>query len=235
MNGVHDLGGTDGLGPVVVPEHEPVFRAEWEKPAFALFATSFRAGLFGVDAFRYGIEQMPPAAYLNSPYYEHWVHTAEYYALKAGLIDEAELDAKTAYYLEHPDEPLPDRKDPDLLAFVDLAVQHGAPARRESDKTPSFTVGDLVTVVADSPKGHTRKARYVRGKTGVVEMAHGTFIYPDSAGNGGEDAPEHVYTVKFTNAELWGAEHAEPNGVVYFDVWEPYIVPATVPTSAGVA
>jgi len=235
MNGVHDLGGTDGLGPVVVPEHEPVFRAEWEKPAFALFATSFRAGLFGVDAFRYGIEQMPPAAYLGSPYYEHWVHTAEYYALKAGLIDEAELDAKTAYYLEHPDEPLPDRKDPDLLAFVDLAVQHGAPARRESDKTPSFTVGDLVTVVADSPKGHTRKARYVRGKTGVVEMAHGTFIYPDSAGNGGEDAPEHVYTVKFTNAELWGAEHAEPNGVVYFDVWEPYIVPATVPTSAGVA
>lgn len=235
MNGVHDLGGTDGLGPVVVPEHEPVFRAEWEKPAFALFATSFRAGLFGVDAFRYGIEQMPPAAYLSSPYYEHWVHTAEYYALKAGLIDEAELDAKTAYYLEHPDEPLPDRKDPDLLAFVDLAVQHGAPARRQSDKTPSFTVGDLVTVVADSPKGHTRKARYVRGKTGVVEMAHGTFIYPDSAGNGGEDAPEHVYTVKFTNAELWGAEHAEPNGVVYFDVWEPYIVPATVPTSAGVA
>ena len=51
-------------------------------------------------------------------------------------------------------------------------------------------------------------------------------IYPDSAGNGGPEAPEHVYTVKFTNEELWGAEAAEPNGVVYFDVWEPYIVPA---------
>jgi len=24
MNGVHDLGGTDGLGPVVVEENEPV-------------------------------------------------------------------------------------------------------------------------------------------------------------------------------------------------------------------
>ena len=33
-------------------------------------------------------------------------------------------------------------------------------------------------------------------------------IYPDSAGNGGGDAPEHVYTVKFTNEELWGAEAA---------------------------
>ena len=26
--------------------------------------------------------------------------------------------------------------------------------------------------------------------------------------------------------ELWGPEAAEPNGVVYIDVWEPYIVPA---------
>ena len=232
MNGVHDLGGTDGMGPVVVPEYEPVWRAEWEKAAFALFATNFRAGLFGVDAFRYGIEQMPPAEYLTSPYYEHWEHTAEYYAAKAGVIDEAELDARTQYYLEHPDEPLPDRKDPELMEFVDQAVKHGAPARRESDKAPAFAVGDRVTVVADSPKGHTRKAGYVRGRTGVIEMAHGTFIYPDSAGNGGGDAPEHVYTVKFTNAELWGADYAEPNGVVYFDVWEPYIVHATVASGA---
>ena len=52
-------------------------------------------------------------------------------------------------------------------------------------------------------------------------LAHGTFIYPDSAGNGGGDAPEHVYTVKFTNTELWGPETAEPNSVDYFDVWEP--------------
>ena len=59
-------------------------------------------------------------------------------------------------------------------------------------------------------------------------------IYPDSAGNGGPEAPEHVYTVKFTNEELWGAEAAEPNGVVYFDVWEPYIVPARQDSSMTV-
>ncbi|MFC5995182.1 nitrile hydratase subunit beta [Pseudonocardia hispaniensis] len=226
MNGVHDLGGTDGLGPVVIPEHEPVWRAEWEKAAFALFPTNFRAGLFGVDMFRYGIEQMHPAVYLLSPYYEHWLHSAEHYAVASGVIDPAELDAKTQHYLENPDEPLPERKDPELLAFVDAAVKHGAPARRESDRQPKFTVGERVTVVEDSPRGHTRRARYIRGKTGVVELAHGTFIYPDSAGNGGEDDPQHVYTIKFTNSELWGSETAEPNGVVYFDVWEPYIVPA---------
>jgi nitrile hydratase subunit beta len=199
MNGVHDLGGTDGLGPVPVPESEPVWNAEWEKAAFALFATNFRAGLFGVDAFRYGIEQMHPVVDLNSPYYEHWLHTAEHYAVKAGVIDEAELDRRTQHFLENPDAPLPDRKDPDLLAFVDAAVKHGAPAKRESDKVAQFSVGDVVRVLSDSPKGHTRRAGYVRGRTGVVEMAHGTFIYPDSAGNGCDDAPEHVYTIKFTN------------------------------------
>lgn len=232
MNGVHDLGGTDGLGPVVVPEDEPVYRAEWEKAAFAMFSMPFRGGFFGVDQFRYGIEQMHPAVYLLSPYYEHWVHTAEHYGVLKGILDPVEIEERTRFYLDNPDAPLPEREDPDLLAFVDGVVKAGAPASRPSDKVARYQVGDRVTVIDDSPLGHTRKARYVRGKTGVIELAHGTFIYPDSAGNGGGDAPEHVYTVKFTHSELWGADHAEPNGVVYFDVWEPYIVAATIGAQA---
>ena len=66
-----------------------------------------------------------------------------------------------------------------------------------------------------------------------IALAHGTFIYPDSAGNGGPEAPEHVYTVKFTAEELWGAEAADPNGTVYFDVWEPYITLVTTTEKAA--
>jgi nitrile hydratase subunit beta len=226
MNGVFDLGGTDGLGPVETIENEPVFRADWEKQAFALFATCFRAGMFNVDMFRHGIEQMDPAEYLLSNYYEHWMHTVEHYAEKAGFIDPAELDARTQYFLDNPDAPMPQRTDPDLLAFVDAAVKGGAPAARESDKVASFKVGDVVTVSADSPTGHTRRARYVRGRTGEITGAHGTFIYPDSAGNGNGDAPEHLYTVRFAATELWGADTADANGAVYFDVWEPYLTRA---------
>ncbi|GAA2568649.1 nitrile hydratase subunit beta [Pseudonocardia hydrocarbonoxydans] len=233
MNGVHDLGGTDGLGPVPVPESEPVFRAEWEKAAFAMFSMPFRAGFFGVDMFRHGIEKMHPAVYLLSPYYEHWMHAAEHYGVAKGVLDEDEIEKRTQYFLENPDAPLPEREDPDLLAFVDWAVQNGVPAGRPSDKVAKFAVGDRVTVSNDVPYGHTRKARYISGRTGVIELAHGTMIYPDSAGNGGDDAPEHVYTVKFTSTELWGAEAAEPNGVVYFDVWEPYITHATSQESAA--
>jgi len=69
MNGVHDLGGTDGLGPVSVEDNEPVWHSEWEKVAFGMFPFPFAAGFFGVDQFRYAIEQMHPAEYLASRYY----------------------------------------------------------------------------------------------------------------------------------------------------------------------
>ena len=223
MNGVHDLGGVDGMGSVPIVEDEPVFRADWEKAAFSLFAMSFRAGFFGVDQFRHGIEQMNPVHYLESPYYEHWLHSVEHYGVAKGVIDAEELDRRTEHYLQNPDEPMPVTHDPDLLDFINAAVKHGAPAKRDSDAEPKFNVGDRVTVANDSPYGHTRKARYVRGRTGEIIMAHGTFIYPDTAGNGLGEDPEHVYTVRFTSQELWGPEAADPNGSVSFDVWEPYI------------
>lgn len=226
MNGVHDLGGTDGLGPVVVEENEPVWRAEWEKAGFGMFPFPFAAGWFNVDMFRYGIEQMHPAHYLLSPYYEHWAHTAEHYGILAGAIDPEELEKRTQHFLENPNEPLPDTKNPDLVAFAEAAVKGGVSPRRDSDAPATFKVGDRVRIRDDSPKGHTRRARYVRGKTGTVELHHGTFVYPDSVGNGGPDDPQHVYTIRFDGKDLWGADYAEENTVVYFDAWEPYLEPA---------
>ena len=226
MNGVHDLGGTDGLGPVVVEENEPVWRAEWEKAGFGMFPFPFAAGWFNVDMFRFGIEQMHPAHYLLSPYYEHWAHTAEHYGILAGAIDPEELEKRTRHYLENPDEPLPDTKNPDLVAFAEGAVRTGVSPRRDSDAPAKFKPGVRVRIHDDSPKGHTRRARYVRGKVGTVELHHGTFVYPDSVGNGGPDDPQHVYTIRFDGKDLWGSDHAEENTVVYFDAWEPYLEPA---------
>jgi nitrile hydratase len=223
MNGVHDLGGTDGLGPVAVEQHEPIWHADWEKAAFAMFPTNFVKGYFGVDEFRFGIEQMHPADYLTSRYYEHWLHTIEHYTVKAGAVDPQELEARTQHYRDNPDEPLPDRKDPDLVVLMERVVHAGGSARRESPTPPKFAVGDRVRVKDDSPVGHTRRARYIRGKTGVVDSARGTFIYPDSAGNGLGEDPKHVYTLRFRAADLWGEQVADPNSSVTFDVWEPYI------------
>jgi nitrile hydratase beta subunit len=235
VNGIHDLGGKDGLGAVAPPPPgvEPVWKAEWEKAAHAMFPLAFRAGHFGLDEFRFAMEQMEPVEYLSSAYYEHWLHAVEHYGVRAGALDPAEIEKRFQYYLENPDAPLPDHQDPALVEFIEAVIPAGASAARDTGKVAKFAVGDRVTVVADAPKGHTRKASYVRGKTGVIELAHGEMIYPDAAGNGHGEAPEHVYTVLFTNEELWGPEAAEPNGSVTFDVWEPYIVPATSQENAA--
>ena len=36
MNGVHDMGGMHGMGPVEYEHNEPVFHARWEARTFAL-------------------------------------------------------------------------------------------------------------------------------------------------------------------------------------------------------
>ncbi len=54
MNGVFDLGGTAGLGPITdwTPE-EPTFHAKWEKAVATMFLACFRGGWFGLDSFRH--------------------------------------------------------------------------------------------------------------------------------------------------------------------------------------
>jgi nitrile hydratase len=191
-----------------------------------LFPALFRAGWFGLDSFRHGIELMDPAVYLSSPYYEHWLHTIEHHGARTGELDLAELDRRTEYYRANPDAPLPaGEPNQELVDFISAASTHGVPPQRTTDKPVRFSVGDRVRLSVDAPLGHTRLARYVRGKTGTVIAHRGGFVYPDAAGNHLGEDPQHVYTVQFDGTELWG-KHAEPNTTTTFDVWDPYIEPA---------
>ncbi len=36
MNGVHDMGGMHGMGPVEIEKNEPVFHSDWEARVHAL-------------------------------------------------------------------------------------------------------------------------------------------------------------------------------------------------------
>jgi nitrile hydratase len=77
-----------------------------------------------------------------------------------------------------------------------------------------------------NPTGHTRLPRYIRGKHGVVEMMHGSFILPDTNAHGRGQNPEPVYAVKFDAREVWG-EQAPAGDSVYVDLWESYLEPAS--------
>lgn len=96
MNGVHDLGGLDGMGPIVVEQDEPVFHAEWERRVFGMFLPIFACGYYNIDELRHAIERMGAQAYLNTSYYEHWLHAFETLLVEKGVITAQELAERCA-------------------------------------------------------------------------------------------------------------------------------------------
>jgi nitrile hydratase subunit beta len=96
MNGIHDLGGMHGLGPIEPEANEPVFHAPWEKRVFALFAGTFVFAGYTVDEFRHAIERMKPAEYLEGSYYEHWLHAFEEVLAVRGIVSRDEMNARIA-------------------------------------------------------------------------------------------------------------------------------------------
>jgi nitrile hydratase subunit beta len=224
MNGVHDLGGTEGLGPVAPTKEgqEPVFYADWERAVFAMLVPALLAGI-NLDEFRHGIERMHPAEYLSSRYYEHWLYTIENNLLEKGVIDPKELEEKIRHYRENPDAPLPDRQDPEQTKTLLEIMRAGASTRMANDGEPRFKPGQMVRVKNYHPSGHTRAARYLRGKQGVVDRVHDSFVFPDTNAKREGENPQFVYSVRFDPQEVWGPDTSEPRATIYFDLWEPYL------------
>ena len=94
MDGIHDLGGLEGFGPVEVEPDEPVFHEDWERRTFRLSARG-RDGLrYSGGAFRHSIERMDPGHYLTSSYYEHWLTGISTLIVEAGSVTADELDRR---------------------------------------------------------------------------------------------------------------------------------------------
>ncbi len=206
MDGVHDLGGIDGFGPVGATPSEPVFSEEWEQRALR---ATIAVNMFlpaGGTRFRHSIERMDPGHYLTSSYYEHWLTGASTLLVEAGKTTEDELEGRAGggFPLSRPDrgqqpEPVPT-------------------ARREA----RFSEGDRVRVRAWHPPGHTRAPRYVQGKRGVISRIDDPANLPDIEAHGGSLVLDPTYSVRFSAEELWG-EGAERGVAVHVDLWEHYL------------
>ena len=73
MNGVHDMGGMQGMGPVQHEQNEPVFHSAWEGRIYAINRALGAWRKWNIDAGRHQIELIPPADYLRMSYYEKWL------------------------------------------------------------------------------------------------------------------------------------------------------------------
>src|SRR5436190_2187560 len=93
MNGVHDMGGMHGFGPVTQEPDEPVFHAGWEGRSFAMNRVMGMAGLWNIDMSRFAQETLPAHVYLASSYYERWGRGLEQLLLNHGLVSQEEIAA----------------------------------------------------------------------------------------------------------------------------------------------
>ena len=222
MNGIHDMGGMHGFGPIVREENEPVFHHDWEAHVFAM-GRATPVPIPGGS--RNNIEQMGPVAYLTSSYYEKGLHSRIKGLIDAGVLTAEELEARVAFYRDHPEAPVPRREDPERVQRIQAQLRVVASPRLDLPIQPQFRTGAAVRARNMHPPGHTRLPRYVRGKRGVVARFYGIYGFQDAVPPGTEAPPQPLYAVRFDGQELWG-ESAEVNSVVYIDMWESYLEPA---------
>jgi nitrile hydratase subunit beta len=219
MNGIHDMGGMHGMGPVHHEQNEPVFHERWEGRTFGLLFAMDAYGKWTLDALRHQIERIPPADYLRMRYYEKWITAYIELMIKADLVSRAEVESGT------PAPGSPTMKPALPAAEVQAMIASGAPASRNVPGAPHFLAGQRVRARNINPVGHTRLPRYVRAKFGTVVRDHGVFVFPDTNAHGRGEKPQHVYSVRFTARELWG-EQASARDSVYLDMWDDYLEPA---------
>src|SRR3954454_24710373 len=162
MNGVHDMGGMHGMGPVQSEKNEPVFHARWEARVFALNRAVGSWGKWNLDASRHVKELIPPADYLRISYYEKFLIGMTELLVTSGLVTRAEVESG---------KPARDsrKQTPPLTAENVLQlVASGVPASRSTPAAPRFRVGQRVRARNLNPTGHTRLPRYARGKLGTI-------------------------------------------------------------------
>lgn len=215
MDGIHDLGGRQGFGPIrwQADEKSDGFHEKWEGRAWAIcmcMLTQFWQDQTGwtLDWSRHVIERIAPADYLVMNYFDKWTQH-----LMAILIDDGVATVQD---------------------FVD-GRSHGQPPARPL-VTPSpmtatvavrparYAAGDRVIAKRNIASMHTRLPGFTRGHKGVIDASHGPEIFPDASARG-DTRKEQLYTVRFEAAELWPEAEGRRDGI-YVDLWESYLEPA---------
>ena len=183
MDGMHDLGGKQGFGPVRYTRNAQAFHAPWEVRVNGLYSLAVKLGIFNMDEYRHAIERMEPRHYLAASYYERSLTSLATLCVEKGVVTVEELEQRANGHF-----PL---------------AAPSAPGRTNVAGRERFVPGDRVRVRMDYVPGHVRMPGYIRGKTGVVVNESPVYPFPDAHAHAIESADEPTYDVRFDAAELW--------------------------------
>ncbi|MEM8631227.1 MAG: nitrile hydratase subunit beta [Pseudomonadota bacterium] len=215
MDGIHDLGGMEGFGPIKTDS--PPFTYDWERRVWAIVQNT-RGGLEGgtIDWWRHTIECMEPSTYLSVSYFEKWCLNQMTQFIDCGTFTLEEVVSGETTRLQDP--PAPSGVNGALARLRANEVFFDGP----NETPPAFSEGDVVRTLAHVAASHTRLPRYAREKTGRILAYRGAHMFPDTSAKGAHE-PRHLYTVDFSACDLWG-DGADPKDTVTLDLWEDYLV-----------
>ncbi|MEK6418285.1 nitrile hydratase subunit beta [Paraburkholderia bannensis] len=236
MIGIHDIGGYHNLGPIQTKDDE-VFHEDWEGLTFGLLLVAGTVGTWALDEFRHIIEQMPPARYLDTPYYVHWLEAIEELVVRDGFVSRDEINARQQAIREG--KPLPDLSGMKLDPAVVEKLREGAKkiayvglGARRPDQKQNFSIGDRVRARIAPVPGHSRLPRFIWHKPGTIVAYSGTYPLADTVAHRKGENAQPTYAVRFEGKDLWG-DQAEPNTSVTMDLYECYMDLDTAPAVAA--
>lgn len=219
MDGIHDLGGRQGFGPVAADEPVEAFHEDWEGRLVGISRAMVYPPIYHIDRFRFTRELIDPVDYLTRPYYDQWMQIYGAFFVLAGwaTVDELASGHKTADIADdHMPPPGPESVEP--------ASRRNISFEADTHKQPRFQVGDHVRTLDHGSVSHTRLPAFARAKRAEVVAYRGVHVYPD-ANVAGERRGEPLYTVMIPHADLW-PEAKGSKDKIYLDLWEPYLEPA---------
>ena len=112
VDGIHDLGGMHGFGPVEADPEERGFHAWWEAHVVACVDAGIHWRLYTIDEFRHSRERLPPVQYLEASYFEQWLDSACQLLVEKGIVSREELEARVRFFADHPDREVGDAVTP---------------------------------------------------------------------------------------------------------------------------
>ena len=219
MDGIHDLGGKQGFGPVEVDDDETPFHAEWEAREWGISNCARTPGIT-IDWWRHCRELIMPLDYLARPYFDSWAQTDFATYIEAGWMTLEEAGSGMATGGEADHGPPPPAMTLDEVLREDRA--HAYRFDAEINAPPLFGIGQKVCTLRHGHAGHTRLPQYARDRVGLIHAHHGAHVFPDLSATGIEEH-HHLYSVVFAAADLWPEASASPDRV-YLDLWEDYLL-----------
>jgi nitrile hydratase beta subunit len=223
MNGIHDMGGLHGFGPVPVEAQEPVFHSRWEGRVYAMTQVLDTTGIWNLDEHRHEIELMDAAAYLTVGYYGRWLFAMERLLDRKDIVRREDVERRIEDIAHDTATPLPLELEGRRWPLAEQQKIRWGAWRHETQVQPRFSVGQQVRVRNLHPAGHTRVTAYARGRVGTVTVVNAqAWVLPDTrAHNAGENL-QAVYTVRFAARDLWGPQ-AEANAWNHIDLSEDHL------------